>query len=185
MTDWNVAAVDANWLRMHSDVTGRRRPVSGAKVSGRDAEPGLVTPGIGEVIKARRQELGLTQEELADRVCALGSSLRQSDVSRMEHGKVILPRYKRMTCLAAALELPLGALLDHAGWDGAAALPWAGTAGDAGDADGDSATAERVAVTTTPSPGAADRDPDDVIAWARASVDEARALLRQYRGGSA
>jgi transcriptional regulator with XRE-family HTH domain len=71
------------------------------------------TRTFGHVIRARRIELGLTQEELAERV---GESVRQSDISRMERDHVVLPRRDRLDALAAALEVSPGHLLMHSGW---------------------------------------------------------------------
>lgn len=74
---------------------------------------------LGELIRARRIELSLTQEELAVRVDA---NMRQADISRLERGKVGLPRRKRLDQLADALDLPVGRLLMLSGWAGAEAL---------------------------------------------------------------
>ena len=71
------------------------------------------TQTFGEVIRRRRVELGMTQEELAERV---GESVRQSDISRMERDYVTLPRRDRLEALAAALEVTPGFLLMHSGW---------------------------------------------------------------------
>jgi len=69
------------------------------------------------VIKARRRELGWSQEELAARVAAQGdAAFRQTDVSRLERGKVSLPRRQRLGHIAAALGLSLGELLMRSGW---------------------------------------------------------------------
>jgi transcriptional regulator with XRE-family HTH domain len=77
---------------------------------------------LGQVIRARRLALGLSQEALADRVAARGDeAFRQSDVSRLERGAVALPRRPRLEHLAAALDLPLGELLALSGWSGAVA----------------------------------------------------------------
>jgi transcriptional regulator with XRE-family HTH domain len=72
---------------------------------------------LGTVIKARRRELGWSQEELAARVAAHGdAAFRQTDVSRLERGKVSLPRRQRLGHIAAALGLSLGELLMRLGW---------------------------------------------------------------------
>ena len=47
---------------------------------------------LGDAIRARRLELGWTQEELAERIAVGDETFRQSDVSRLERGKVALPR---------------------------------------------------------------------------------------------
>jgi transcriptional regulator with XRE-family HTH domain len=77
---------------------------------------------LGAVIKARRQELGWTQEELAERISRDGEYVRQSEISRIESGKIVLPRRDRLERIAAALDLPLGELLARSGWAGAGAL---------------------------------------------------------------
>jgi transcriptional regulator with XRE-family HTH domain len=68
---------------------------------------------LGTFIRERRQALGLTQEQLAER---LGDSVRQAEVSRLENDRVSLPRRERMEVLAAALDVSLGELLTHSGW---------------------------------------------------------------------
>jgi transcriptional regulator with XRE-family HTH domain len=74
---------------------------------------------LGDAIKARRQELGWTQVELADRVAGSGDpAFRQSDVSRLERGNVTLPHRSRLECIATVLGLPLGELLERSGWSG-------------------------------------------------------------------
>lgn len=75
---------------------------------------------LGAVIRARRHELGWTQEELAERVIVQGDdAFRQSDVSRLERGKVGLPHRDRLGHIAAVLGLSPGELLARSGWAGA------------------------------------------------------------------
>jgi transcriptional regulator with XRE-family HTH domain len=71
------------------------------------------TNGLGDLIRERRQELGLTQEELAER---MGGSASQAEISRLERGSVSLPRRARLDALAAALEISTGVLLMQSGW---------------------------------------------------------------------
>jgi transcriptional regulator with XRE-family HTH domain len=71
---------------------------------------------LGQVIRSRRLALGLTQEELADRI---GDGVRQAEVSRLECDRVALPRRRRLERIAAALDVPVGELLAAAGWSGA------------------------------------------------------------------
>jgi len=71
---------------------------------------------LGQVVRARRRDLGYTQEELALRV---GDGIGQADISRIENDRVDLPRRSRLERLARALDLPLGSLLIHAGWSDA------------------------------------------------------------------
>jgi transcriptional regulator with XRE-family HTH domain len=77
-------------------------------------------PTLGHLIQQRRKELNLTQEELAQRV---GDGVRQSDISRLEHDKVVLPRRGRLERIASALDLPVGTLLVQSGWMGASPDP--------------------------------------------------------------
>ncbi|HEX5165100.1 MAG TPA: helix-turn-helix transcriptional regulator [Thermomicrobiales bacterium] len=74
---------------------------------------------LGVVIRQRRIELGWTQEELAERISSDGEYVRQSEISRIESGKVGLPRHERLVRLADVLDLPLGELLARSGWTGA------------------------------------------------------------------
>ncbi len=55
----------------------------------------------------------MSQEELAE---LIGPDVRQSDVSRLERGKILFPRLERLNQIAAALGLSVGALLIEAGW---------------------------------------------------------------------
>lgn len=68
---------------------------------------------LGDAIRLRRLELGMSQEELAERI---GPDVRQSDVSRLERGKILFPRLERLNQIAAALGMSIGALLIEAGW---------------------------------------------------------------------
>ena len=72
-----------------------------------------MSTSLGDFIRERRQDLGLTQEELAER---LGGSVRQSDVSRLESNRVAMPRRERLLQIAHALEVSLGELLVSSGW---------------------------------------------------------------------
>ena len=74
---------------------------------------------LGATIRARRMELGWSQEELAERISTDDDYVRQSEISRIESGRVVLPRRKRLEMLAAGLDLPLGELLANSGWAGA------------------------------------------------------------------
>jgi transcriptional regulator with XRE-family HTH domain len=73
-------------------------------------------PTLGKFIRRRRMELGLTQEQLAERV---GNGVRQAEISRLEHDRVVLPRRPRLEQLAEALDTPIGVLLARSGWVGA------------------------------------------------------------------
>jgi transcriptional regulator with XRE-family HTH domain len=68
---------------------------------------------LGDAIRLRRLELGMSQEELAERI---GPDVRQSDVSRLERGKILFPRLERLNQIASALGMSIGALLIEAGW---------------------------------------------------------------------
>ncbi len=78
-----------------------------------------VTSALGSAIKARRTALGWTQEELAARISADGEYVRQSEISRIENGRIALPRRERLERLAVVLNMPLGELLARSGWAGA------------------------------------------------------------------
>lgn len=67
----------------------------------------------GPVIRDRRLELGLTQEQLAE---LIADGVGQVDVSRMERDQITLPRRPRLEAIAGALNLPIGALLMRSGW---------------------------------------------------------------------
>ena len=73
-------------------------------------------PTLGKFIQRRRVELGLTQEQLAERV---GGGVRQAEISRLEHDRVTLPRRQRLEQIARALDVPIGELLARSGWVGA------------------------------------------------------------------
>ncbi len=68
---------------------------------------------LGTFIRERRKQLGLTQEQLAERVA---DGVRQSEISRLEHDRVTLPRRDRREQLAAALDVSIGELLLRTGW---------------------------------------------------------------------
>lgn len=68
---------------------------------------------LGTFIRERRQDLGLTQEQLAERI---GGKIRQAEISRLEQDRITLPRRARMIAIAAALEVSLGELLVRTGW---------------------------------------------------------------------
>lgn len=84
---------------------------------------------LGQLIRERRMDLNLTQEELAERI---GDGVRQSEISRLERNRVSLPRRQRMEEIAAALEIPIGILLARSGWAGAETLDDAAPEGDSG-----------------------------------------------------
>ena len=71
------------------------------------------TQSLGQFIRQRRQDLGLTQEDLAERI---GTTARQAEVSRLENDRISLPRRMRMVAIATALEVSLGELLVRTGW---------------------------------------------------------------------
>lgn len=71
------------------------------------AEPAFQV-ALGEAVKARRQDLGFTQEQLS-----LRSDLHQRWVSNVETGKRN-PSYASLRRLAAALELTTAQLISRA-----------------------------------------------------------------------
>jgi hypothetical protein len=111
-------------LVVHDDtlptVLGEIRPAprAGAEITLLRQEP---PRSLGMVIKERRRELGWSQEALAARVAAHGDrAFRQTDVSRLERGKIGFPHCERLCHIAAALGLSPGELLARSGWAGAA-----------------------------------------------------------------
>ena len=68
---------------------------------------------LGEFVRECRETLGLTQEELAERI---DEGVRQSEVSRLENDRISLPRRARLEQLAVALEVTLGDLMVHTRW---------------------------------------------------------------------
>ena len=72
---------------------------------------------LGTCIRLRRKMLGLSQEQLAERMSTGMRYVRQTEVSRLELDKVSLPRRDRLEALARALDLPLGELLSLSGWN--------------------------------------------------------------------
>jgi transcriptional regulator with XRE-family HTH domain len=74
---------------------------------------------LGVTIRSRRLELGLTQEQLAERISTEAEYVRQSEISRIENGAVGLPRRARLERIAQALDLSLGELLARSGWSDA------------------------------------------------------------------
>jgi transcriptional regulator with XRE-family HTH domain len=70
------------------------------------------------MIRRRRQALGLTQDQLAEQISGT-DHVTQTDISRIELGKVKLPHYERLERIGSVLDLPLGELLACSGWAGA------------------------------------------------------------------
>jgi PAS domain S-box-containing protein len=84
---------------------------------------------LGEVIRERRQQLGLSQEQLAERISSDSDFVTQADISRLETGRVKLPRYERLIRLAEAVEMLPGDMLARSGWASVAADPFEGPGG--------------------------------------------------------
>lgn len=68
---------------------------------------------LGQFIRAHRVAMGMSQEQLAERV---GEHVRQSDISRLEKDRVDFPRRERLNAIAVALDVTLGDLLISTGW---------------------------------------------------------------------
>jgi transcriptional regulator with XRE-family HTH domain len=78
-----------------------------------EPEPGT----LGFFIRQRRDELGLTQQELADLIVDLGGKMTQGDVSDLESPSgTKLPRPPRMRLLSQALRVSIGRLYKEAGY---------------------------------------------------------------------
>jgi transcriptional regulator with XRE-family HTH domain len=94
---------------MHARVMSSHRACSSL------GNPMSDSPSLGEFIRERRRELGLTQEQLAEHV---GEGVRQAEISRLENGGIKLPRKDRLGALASALHVSIGELLLRSGWIG-------------------------------------------------------------------
>lgn len=68
---------------------------------------------LGNAIRQRRLDLGLSQIQVAER---MGSEFRQSDISRIEQGRVQFPRPQLLMELAGALNISIIDLMAEAGW---------------------------------------------------------------------
>ena len=68
---------------------------------------------FGSYIRERRQQLGLSQDQLAER---MGEPYRQADISRLEDGQDEPPRLGTLNRLALALEVQVGDLLIVSDW---------------------------------------------------------------------
>jgi transcriptional regulator with XRE-family HTH domain len=66
---------------------------------------------MGNFVRERRRELGLTQEQLARRVGYV-----QERISVLERGKYGMPSLPALALLADALEVPLAEMLQRAGY---------------------------------------------------------------------
>lgn len=105
-------------------VFARRRPKNGwterQRLTALSWGPTMVEQSsLGQVVRNRRLALDWSQEELADRISIVGDVVRQSEISRLELGKVTLPRRPRLERIAAVLGVPIGELLARSGWFGA------------------------------------------------------------------
>jgi|GEM_PF-2252668 len=65
-----------------------------------------ITAQIINLVHRRRIELGLTQEQLAEKIVKRGGSLRQEHIARIETG-VVIPRIDTLVAIASALDLEL------------------------------------------------------------------------------
>ena len=63
---------------------------------------------LGELLVTRRQELGLTREELAQ---LLGPRWTAGDIRRLETSQTIMPSWIRVQMLSSALGLPIETML--------------------------------------------------------------------------
>ena len=137
------------------------------------------TPTLGATIRARRIELGWSQEELAERISGPDGLVRQSEISRLELDKVGLPRRARLERIAAALGLPLGELLVRSGWNAAdaAVLPPKRATPPEPDRPLPAPDARTPPLLAAP-PGTMP-EPPETVARLRAALDRARDLRLQ------
>lgn len=70
-----------------------------------------MTEELGRLVAARRDAIGMTQDELAARI---GS--KQSYVSQLEKGKIGLPGIKRLSQISFALGVSISELLMNSSW---------------------------------------------------------------------
>ncbi len=117
-----------------------------------------IRSALGAVIKARRIELGWTQEDLAERISADGEYVRQSEISRIENGRIALPRRERLERIARALDLSLGELLARSGWAGAEPH-FVSSNGETNLTNGSRPTGEDIAIGSDDSRAATDQLP--------------------------
>jgi len=68
---------------------------------------------LGEAVRERRVELGLSQTELAER---MDCGVQQADISRIERGYIPWPRPDLLEALAAALQMHAVELITLGGW---------------------------------------------------------------------
>jgi transcriptional regulator with XRE-family HTH domain len=81
-------------------------------------EQELPANGLGDVLQARREELGLSQFELARR-----ADIDRSVVLRIETGAIQQPDPRKLARLAKVLDLPLTRLYSLAGYPAGRQLP--------------------------------------------------------------
>lgn len=130
-----------------------------------------MTRALGLVVRARRRELGLTQEQFAE---LLGEGVRQSEVSRLERGHVSLPRRERLLRIGEVLDVPVGKLL--------MLTAWADTGREPGRPP---ARIEFQPVSAAPRPQGPQgqrRPIDEIICNARATMERTREILDSLNG---
>lgn len=81
---------------------------------------------LGELIRRRRLELGLTQKEVEART---GGYLSQNYISQVERGEVERPAFDRLEAFAAILQMPVNDLKIAAGYPVVTVLKGASDAG--------------------------------------------------------
>jgi transcriptional regulator with XRE-family HTH domain len=73
----------------------------------RSTSPASPSVTIGDLIRSRREALGLSRDELAQR---LGPSMHAGDLYQLESARVLMPSWPRLLRLAEALDLSLDQL---------------------------------------------------------------------------
>ena len=134
------------------------------------------TPTLGATIRARRIELGWSQEELAERISGQDGFVRQSEISRLELDKVGLPRRARLERIATALGLPLGELLVRSGWSGADAAVLPPKDAAASEPERPLPNPDARTPPFLAAPPAATPEPPETVVRLRAAMDRARDL---------
>ncbi len=66
---------------------------------------------MGALIRARRIERRMSQQALAERISTTGAAVTRFTITRVERGRVSLPRHDLLERIAQALDMPIGELL--------------------------------------------------------------------------
>ena len=73
----------------------------------RTSSPSSFPLTIGELIRCRREALGLSRDELAQRI---GPAMNRGDLYQLETARVLMPSWTRLLLIADALDLSIDQL---------------------------------------------------------------------------